>query len=1293
MLQRRYSKRRGSVRRSPSRRLSSPFGSDMDRNRRRSSTMTIASGETQISMEEDIPEEEIIENIRMHKEVLESVKTQAWRTRKKLKVARQAKTYVKKHEDLLEQRLAQSKSTKDIMARYKLIFYRVLAADRLTAGDRKELLPTEAESAFNLHSIWEFEGWLKYSPLFYGYYTDKDKTKAGYRLPFAYFMASIGMYAYSFWAILKKMAKNSRMSKLSEKDEECTFTWKLFAGWDYMIGNSETSQNKVASLVMGFKEVVLEEQEKQKESYFYHFSWKIIVLRVIANIMVMCLLAASAYAVVKVVERSQQPDGESGWWRKNELQVVLNGIGALYPNLFEVIAMMESFHPRVQLQIQLSRIWVLNMLNLYTLNLALFDKVEKMVSIGYVNTSKGVFNFTGQHPNCTIIIVLCDNMTSSFTPIYPIINFTLSPDQDIYTNTTLEYWQLPYIDGNDIYLQLPNLTSILEDTSGPVFIDTTVSITNNETNWISPQQLEFTTKIHPGLKSMSLIFLPPELLAKYNLSNTSLEYNMSLFPINDTDFAAINFTDYTDTLTNIISDWISTTVFPDLADMKNVTMLITASVRTDEDNEIPTLEPSTVLTTVIPISLTDAYELNVSSATAKICFQVVCPEIVDYTEGDVYSETDIVTWLSTQSLETTNASSGYCNNCTDYVTPEEPTTLMIIAGYELDMETRIKLRKLCWETMFGQVREIVRLTVMDLAFTTVMTLAMDFFRAVFVRVMNRCWCWDLEKQFPGYGDFKIAENILHLINNQGMIWMGTFFSPGLPIINAVKLVMLFYIRSWAVLTCNVPHETVFRASRSNNFYYALLLTMLFLCTLPVSYAVIWLKPSWHCGPFSGYFKIYHILTQSVKSVMPDVVNRALDYLTSASIVIPLMLLLILIIYYLLSLARSLREANKDLKNQLRRERTEERKKVLQMAEGHQPGTDMASKWPAVMKKILPVLPNKKTLPDVEKLKQDSVDSKDENGDVADKKKSQSRLILMSDDDIFIETDNNSSRVIITDETHTKKDVKSTEVPTITISKVKDDDKNDKKRSKDEKKKKDEKKSKEDKKIKKKLSEEETESDQKSLLEKDKKKKKEEEKMKKEELKRKKEEEKKKKEEEKKKKEEEKKKKDGKIKKEDKNKKDEEKSKIEEKKKEKVQEKKKEKLQEEKTKEKTQDEKIKKKIPETKIVEKEILKAETKPEKKSSVEKSEPEPQILQKHIEKSIEKVESVEEKTEEIEMGLLSREESESISEDVKPESDSEESKRSILKGDGIFEKDTTPLVIEFGTPESIGSFQSSTQ
>lgn len=61
------------------------------------------------------------------------------------------------------------------------------------------------------------------------------------------------------------MAVNFRLSKLSEKEDECIFTWKLFSGWDYMIGNAETSDNRTSSIVLGFKEALLEEAEKKKE--------------------------------------------------------------------------------------------------------------------------------------------------------------------------------------------------------------------------------------------------------------------------------------------------------------------------------------------------------------------------------------------------------------------------------------------------------------------------------------------------------------------------------------------------------------------------------------------------------------------------------------------------------------------------------------------------------------------------------------------------------------------------------------------------------------------------------------------------------------------------------------------------------------------------------------------------------------------------------------------------------------------------------------------------------------------
>jgi len=51
----------------------------------------------------------------------------------------------------------------------------------------------------------------------------------------------------------------------------------------------------------------------------------------------------------------------------------------------------------------------------------------------------------------------------------------------------------------------------------------------------------------------------------------------------------------------------------------------------------------------------------------------------------------------------------------------------------LNETDRDKLRKLCWETMFGQ--ELVKLTVMDVVLTVISILISDFLRALIVRYL------------------------------------------------------------------------------------------------------------------------------------------------------------------------------------------------------------------------------------------------------------------------------------------------------------------------------------------------------------------------------------------------------------------------------------------------------------------------------------------------------------------------------------------------------------------------------
>ena len=50
----------------------------------------------------------------------------------------------------------------------------------------------------------------------------------------------------------KEMTKNSRMAGSTGGDDDFEFSWKIFTAWDYMIANSETADNKVASERISF---------------------------------------------------------------------------------------------------------------------------------------------------------------------------------------------------------------------------------------------------------------------------------------------------------------------------------------------------------------------------------------------------------------------------------------------------------------------------------------------------------------------------------------------------------------------------------------------------------------------------------------------------------------------------------------------------------------------------------------------------------------------------------------------------------------------------------------------------------------------------------------------------------------------------------------------------------------------------------------------------------------------------------------------------------------------------------
>lgn len=80
--------------------------------------------------------------------------------------------------------------------------------------------------------------------------------------------------------------------------------------------------------------------------------------------------------------------------------------------------------------------------------------------------------------------------------------------------------------------------------------------------------------------------------------------------------------------------------------------------------------------------------------------------------------------------------------------------------------------------------------------------------------------------------------------------MGSFYAPCLPAINVFHIST--YLKCWAVICCKVLQERVFKASRFNNFYMAMMLLVLFLSMLPAVYTIASIPSSFNYGPFRSF---------------------------------------------------------------------------------------------------------------------------------------------------------------------------------------------------------------------------------------------------------------------------------------------------------------------------------------------------------------------------------------------------------------------------------------------------------
>ncbi|CAB3362866.1 Hypothetical predicted protein [Cloeon dipterum] len=197
---------------------------------------------------------------------------------------------------------------------------------------------------------------------------------------------------------------------------------------------------------------------------------------------------------------------------------------------------------------------------------------------------------------------------------------------------------------------------------------------------------------------------------------------------------------------------------------------------------------------------------------------------------------------------------------------------------------------LCWETYVGQ--QFYKLAVTNALTGIAVTFFVNFPRAMLAKHFENCRFL----KFIGEQQFELPNHVLDVVYSQTLCWIGSFYSPLLPAFAVIHCFLTFYVKKFACLINSRPPSQVYRTSRSNYMFMAVLLISFVAAAIAVGYSLAEVKPSRACGPFKGDEPVWNTVKLSFAK-LPSWIQGFAFFLGTAGFTMPTIVILLLALYY------------------------------------------------------------------------------------------------------------------------------------------------------------------------------------------------------------------------------------------------------------------------------------------------------------------------------------------------------------------------------------------------------------